>query len=515
MSKPPSPKRSSALLISAGIFLSRVIGLVRERAFAHYLGTSDAADVFRAAFRIPNLLQNLLGEGALSAAFVPVYARLIKEDPKRAQTILNLTLTLLSALVASLVFAGWLGSRFLVTIVAPGFTGEKQTLAIELVRILFPGLGLLVISALLLGVLNSHRRFFMPYAAPVVWSLAMIAALVGFASDDLSETAVYLAWGATFGSVLQILIQLPSLFGVLDSVSLSFQFREPELWAMVQRLLPQLMSKGVLQLSAYLDSMIASFLVTGSVALLGYSQLLVSLPASLFGVALSTTHLVDSATRVKTLESDLSAALRRMAFFIVPCAIAFVVLGDLLAGVVFRTGAFGDREAKLTWFVLAGYAVSLVFSTQSRLLANSFFVLHDTKTPLFGSSVRVMIAAACSAALALSFSRLGLPAELAVAGIALGSSAGAALERLLLIRFLEKRGFTPKGLKTPLFELVACSLLAASLGRLSYEVLSQAHLPHLVVGVIALSIYGAGFAALCLLRNIPEAKQILHRLRAR
>jgi putative peptidoglycan lipid II flippase len=192
-------------MVAAGILLSRIIGLVRNRVFAHYFGTSDAADAFNAAFRIPNFLQNLFGEGVLSASFIPVYARLRAHDRERdAAATAAAVAALLGLTVSLLVLVGILLAPWLIELIAPGFQGEKRAATTRLVRILFPGAGLLVLSAWCLGVLNSHRRFFLSYVAPVVWNLAIIAALIGFGEGTgqypLAEIA---AWGSVAGSLLQ------------------------------------------------------------------------------------------------------------------------------------------------------------------------------------------------------------------------------------------------------------------------------------------------------------------------
>src|SRR5262249_173942 len=178
----PRMKTPGAVLVAAGILLSRLAGFVRLRVFAHYFGLqSDAADAFNAAFRIPNFLQNLFGEGALSASFIPVYASLLgrasKEEPDQVSGPVG---ALLALVVAVLVRAGLVATPLLIGVLAPGFVGEKRALTIHIVRILFPGAGLLVLSSWCLGVLNSHRRFLLSYAAPIVWNAAMITALCWF-----------------------------------------------------------------------------------------------------------------------------------------------------------------------------------------------------------------------------------------------------------------------------------------------------------------------------------------------
>ncbi len=200
-----------AWLVAAGILLSRIAGLVRESVFAHYLGNSDAADAFKAGIRIPNILQNLFGEGVLSASFIPVYSKLLSEgDEETAETLAWGVGALLALGVAILVALGVWGTPWLIAAIAPGFTGAKRELTINLVRIMFPGAGLLVLSAWCLGVLNSHHRFFASYTAPVAWNLAIIGALVIYGPRRSQEgLAIDLAWSAVVGALLQIAVQAP------------------------------------------------------------------------------------------------------------------------------------------------------------------------------------------------------------------------------------------------------------------------------------------------------------------
>src|SRR5438874_1016897 len=176
------PRTRSAAFVAAGILLSRISGLVRQYFFARYFGLqADAADAFSAAFRIPNFLQNLFGEGALSASFIPVYAALVARGERdEADRVAGAVASLLALVVSMLVLAGVLATPLLIDAIAPGFHGEKRELTIAIVRVLFPGIGLLVMSAWCLGVLNSHQRFLLSYMAPVAVNAAMIATLVGF-----------------------------------------------------------------------------------------------------------------------------------------------------------------------------------------------------------------------------------------------------------------------------------------------------------------------------------------------
>ncbi|HKN57314.1 MAG TPA: lipid II flippase MurJ, partial [Gemmatimonadaceae bacterium] len=208
--------KGAALLVGSGILLSRLAGLIRQTMMARYLGAGLAADAFNAAFRIPNMLQNLFGEGVLSASFIPEYAGLLGRGDEKEATRLAGAVAGMLALVASLiVLTGVLTAPWLVAVIANGFTGEKRELTVMLTRILFPGAGLLVFSAWCLGILNSHRRFFMSYTAPVLWNLAMVLTLV-FLHKGRNEVqlAIYLAYGSVVGSALQFGIQVPQVMSL-------------------------------------------------------------------------------------------------------------------------------------------------------------------------------------------------------------------------------------------------------------------------------------------------------------
>ncbi|MBZ5629249.1 MAG: murein biosynthesis integral membrane protein MurJ, partial [Acidobacteriia bacterium] len=285
--------RGSAFTVALGIFLSRIAGLVRDRVFAHYFGNSDAADAFRAAFRIPNFLQNLFGEGVLSASFIPVYARLNAEKRhEEASETAAATFALLFLVTSVLVVAGVFAAPWLIAAIAPGFSGEKRLLTIRLVQVLFPGAALLVFSAWCLGILNSHRRFFLSYAAPIIWNAAIIAAFFWKGGQQAqSRLAVTVAWGSVVGSALQFLVQLPAVMRFLRPLQVPRRLGSEHVRTVVKNFFPVFVSRGVVQISAYIDALLASFLPTGAVAALSYAQTLYSLPVSLFGMSVSAAEL--------------------------------------------------------------------------------------------------------------------------------------------------------------------------------------------------------------------------------
>lgn len=500
--------RGGAAFVAAGIMLSRFAGLIRERAFAHYFGNSAAADVFRAALRIPNLLQNLFGEGALSASFIPVYAGLGEKDPKEAARVAGIILSLLSLLTTILVLIGLLATPFLIDLIAPGFDGEKREAAVRLVRILFPGIGLLVVSAFCLGVLNSHRRFFVSYAAPVLWNGAMIATLVFFQDADAYKFAEHLAWGAVVGSFLQLAIQIPPMLRYMKDMRPGLDFKSPPVRTILTRFFPNMLSRGIIQISAYIEAMIASFLPTGALAAIGYAQLLYTLPTSLFGTAIAASNLIDMA-KAETTEDvalKLQQGMRQIAFFIIPSAIAFVAMGNVLAAILFKTGKFQDEETIYVWILLAASAVGLLASTQGRLLATAFYAMKNTTTPLRCSIYRVVASTIGALVFALYLPKLyPVSSPVATAGIPLASSFAALLEFFLLRRALRQSiPFTGLPMNY-LLKLVAAASTGGMLGAFCYRMLLPIHLPDWMAGGLAVGVFGMVYAMLCIAFKIDEA----------
>ena len=233
---PARRSATGALFVSIGIFATKMFGIVRQVVIAHFLGASVVADAFNAAFRIPNLLQNLFGEGALSAAFIPVYSNLLargaqgdRDATEEAGRVAGAVLAILALLVSILVLLGVLFTPQILPLIAAGFKGRKRALAITYVRILFPGAGLFVMSAWCLGVLNSHRKFLLSYAAPVVWNLAIIVALLVLGKgENLTTLGRTAAWASVVGAGAQFLVQVPFVLRLVPQLRVSLDFARAE-----------------------------------------------------------------------------------------------------------------------------------------------------------------------------------------------------------------------------------------------------------------------------------------------
>ncbi len=399
----PKRVRGGAAFVAAGIFLSRIMGLVRVRLFGHFFGTTWQADAFNAAVKIPNLLQNLFGEGVLSASFIPVYARLLGEkNHVEADRVAGVIASLLAIVTSLLALAGVFLAPYMIALIAPGFEGETRELTIRCVRILFPGVALLVMSAWCLGVLNSHRKFFLSYVAPVVWNLAIIAALLAFGGrqslDRLAETA---AWGLVAGSFLQFAVQLPTVLKLARNLKFRPEISSRNVRSVLASFSSVVVARGVVQVSAYIDNVLASLISKGAVSVLTYAQTIYLLPVSLFGMSVSAASLAEfsrergesagAADADEKVRMHLNRGLRQIAFFIVPSTAALVFLGDVAAAAIFQTGKFTATDARHVWFTLAGSGVGMLASTLGRLYSSTFYALRDTRTPLRFAMVRVAL----------------------------------------------------------------------------------------------------------------------------
>ncbi|HMG43992.1 MAG TPA: murein biosynthesis integral membrane protein MurJ [Acidimicrobiales bacterium] len=412
----PSSSKSSRL-VAIAIFLSSCAGLVRETVIASFLGTGPAADAFKAALRIPNMLQNLLGEGVLSASFIPVYARLRDEGNEReAGRLAGAIAGLLLVITGIISLVGVMFAEPIARVLVTGFEGETFALTVRLVRIMFPGIGFLVLSAWCLGVLNSHRKFFLSYIAPVLWNAAQIAALfaAGLTHQSQWRMATALAWGVLVGGLLQLLVQLRPVLGLLGrNMRLSLDTRSAPVRSVVTRFMPVIVGKGIVQFIIYIDLWLASFLATGAVSSLFYALLLYQLPISMFGLGVAAAELPDlSQVSVHDPETRrlfrrrLEDGMARIAFYVLPIATMYVVVGDVIVGAIFQRGKFGWDDTWGVWLALAVFAIGLPATTSSRLLQNGLYALDDPKTPPRLSVIRVVVSTVVSLAVMFPLDRL-------------------------------------------------------------------------------------------------------------
>lgn len=537
--------RRSSLLVAAGIALSRLAGLVREVVTAAFLATGVGAEAFKAALRIPNLLQNLLGEGVLSASFVPAYSRLLAEGRERdAGRLAGAVAGLLLLVTSLLVLLGVVFAGPLTRLLAPGFVPgtERYELTVTLVRILTPGVGFLVLSAWCLGVLNSHRRFFLSYVAPVVWNVTIVAALAGTAvlvSDAQVALATAMAVGAAVGSVAQFAVQVPQVRRLLDGFSLSTSLGVPGVRDVVRRFGQVLAGRGGVQLGSYLDLVVASLLAFGAVSALTYAQVLYLLPIALFGMSVAAAELpalstMDHTDRTRVV-ARLDAGLGRIAFFVVPASVAFLLTGDLIVGTIYEWRAFSPDATAQVGTILAVYALGMLASTSTRLLQSALYGTGDTRFPAIYAVLRVVVSLTIGVTLMLPLDGIQISAagvsvvdvgfslpgpelregpdslfRLGAAGLAAGAAVGAWVE-LALLRTRVRIVFGRVRVGGRHARRLALGALAATVAGGLLRLVEDA-LPTRLAGVVAVTVIGGAYLLTTRLLAVPEAAELTGRV---
>ncbi len=536
----PSSTVSGSTFVAAGIGLSRIAGLLREMVTSRVLGLTFVADAFAAAARIPNLLQNLLGEGVLSASFVPVYSQLLDEDDERdasrvagAIGALLLVVTGLSVLVL-VVAAGPITS-----VLAPGLPPAGYDLAVGFTRIMAVGVGFLVMSAWCLGILNSHRSFLLPYTAPVLWNAVQIVALLFIWARDwpLEDAARGLAIAVTIGGAAQLGVQLPTVRRLARGVRIRFDNQHPRVRDVRRRFAPAVLGRGVVQISAYLDLILATFLATGAVAALFKAQMLYTLPVSLFAMSVAAAELPEMARLVGDPEALVVRSrrgLERIAFWMLLASFMTIAAGDLIVGVLFQGGKFDATDGVLVWFILGAYGVGLPAIGTSRLLQNTCYAVGDTRGPARIAALRVAIAAIIGLAFMFPLDRVlvgpdGLvgigdalafigpldatvrsvpgPVRLGAVGLAIGSAVGAWIELSLLSTLVRRH---VPGLGDPRLTMVGPATAAAvAFASTAALRLLLDPLPLLIEAVVALGLAVTIYTVLCFRLGVRDADLLL------
>lgn len=486
------------------------MGFVRERLFAHFFGSSDFADAWRAAFRLPNVLRNLLGEGTLSASMVPIYSEFLEQGKhEEANRFAGAVLGLLTVVSAAAVLLGVMIAPLFVPLFFPRWSPEKQAITTTLVRILLPMSGILVVSAWAIGILDSHRRFFVSYVAPVFWNITVITAMVaggiywGLGQRDL---VVVLAWGALIGGGVQLAVQLPFVLQLVHRVQPSMGRGVEGIPEGIRNFGPVVAARGVVNLSGWFELYLAGLLANGAVAVMGYAQTFYLLPISLFGISVAASELPEL-SRMRgedreVLAARVAAALRRVSYFVIPSAIAYLALGDVVIAALYETGEFRAAQTLVTWGVLAAFALGLPVSACSRALSSVFYALRDTKTPARIAYVRVLVSIVIGVIAMIPLDRYGFSGlRLGAAGLAMGASCAAWVEFVMLRRALARKIGAHGPGAGPIVRLTLAASLAAALGVVLQLILPPAQpwvvaletlLPFGVLYLVATALLGQG-----------------------
>ena len=504
----------ATVILAVASLVSRLFGLIRDRTLAAHFGAGDVLDAYFAAFKIPDLIFNLLILGALSSAFIPVFTEYIKRNGKDeawslVNSLMNFGIIVLTGiLLLIVVFAPYL-AQFIV----PGFEPDKQVMVATLMRIMLLSPLFFGLSNLAGGVLNSFKNFLVYATAPIVYNLGIIAGVI-FLVPIFGY--IGLAYGVVLGAFLHMLIQLPSVFALGYKYRMHINLKHPALRQIALLMIPRTLGIAAQQISTLVNTIIASTLAVGSIAVLNLADNLYSLPISIFGISFAIAVFPTLAERYTLkqpgeFKQDFVQTLRQILYFIVPTMMIYWLLRAQIVRLVLGSGQFGWEDTRFTVSVLAFFTFGMAAQAIIPLLARSFYALQDTKTPFYTGLMAVVINI---------IGALVLIKYLAVVGLALAISISAIFNALVLFWMLHKRlnGLPIKSLLNMTTKVVGSSLVMGAVGYGALQVVNLVVNTHVFVGLLTQTIVTMVVSVLVYLvvtrkLNLPEVKMILKPLK--
>lgn len=435
----------STATVGSATMLSRILGFVRDVVLARMFGASGETDAFFLAFRIPNFMRRLFAEGSFSLAFVPVLSEYKANGDRAAlRDLIDHVTGTLAAILLVLTAVGVFAAPLVLAVFAPGWLADDRpefTLSAEMLRITFPYIMLISLTALAGGILNTFERFLVPALTPVLLNISLLAAAL-LLSSHLEVPVMALAWGVLVAGFAQLLLQVPALMRLGLLPRPRWGWHHPGVRRIMKLMIPTLFGSSVAQVNLLFDSIIATFLITGSVSWLYYSDRLLEFPLGVLGIALATVILPSlSQKHASASKAEFSAtldwALRLALIITVPAAVGLAILAEPILITLFQYDAFDPHDVHMSALSLIAYSVGLPAFIAVKVLAPGYYARQDTRTP-----VKIAIAAMVSN-MALNLLFVGLllhnDFEGPHAGLALASSAAAYLNAILLYRGLRKR----------------------------------------------------------------------------
>jgi len=434
----------NSLIMSVAVFLSRILGLVRDLVMAYFFGTTYASDAFYIAFNIPNLLRRLFGEGALSAAFVPIYNEFgIKRGKKSQLLFASNVLSILTFFLLVLSILGVLLAPILVRVLYPGSGEQTTALAIKLCRLIFPYLFFIGLSSTFIAILNSHNKFFITGLSSGLLNIGWILMLgVGsfLVKNDMDDLIFFAGYGVLLGGFLQTIINLPFLKQVGYRLRVILRFNTIAMKTLWRRFLPAMIGLGVREINLIADTLIASFLFEGSISALGLANRLMQLPLGIFGISVGTALLPEysrqfTEKRWDDISETLRFSIHLILYILVPISVILIMGSDVFIRLIYMRGEFGERSVEMTSLALIFYTIGLCFYGLNQVVTPLFYAAKDTKTPVKIATGMV----ALNIALSVSLMLLWQPKEMALSGVALATSACAIVQFVIMVFFIQKK----------------------------------------------------------------------------
>lgn len=509
----------AAGIVGAATMVSRVFGLVRDMVIAAFFGANWMTDAFWVAFRIPNMMRRLLGEGSLTVSFVPVFTEYLqKKSKEEALELAANAFTILSVILVAVSVLGILLSPLIVGLIAPGFISDpgQFALAVFLNRLMFPYIFFIALVALCMGILNSFQHFTAPALSPVMLNIAMIASALTLHSV-FAQPITALAVGVLIGGVLQLAMQWPFLrkFGV--RLKFRFNLQHPGVKQIGVLMLPAILGAGVGTINVFVGTILASLLPGGSVTYLFYADRIMELPLGIFAIAIGTAVLPSFSRHVaagdmEQLKSGISFSLRLMLFLTIPAMVALMALNLPIISVLFQRGAFDERAATLTGQALFCYALGLWAYSVLRVFVSSFYALQDSKWPLKAAIITLIVNIVVS---------LALMYPLKHNGIALAGSISATVN-VLVLAFVLRRKIGPyldRTFYVSVAKIIVSSLIMlAVIGLIDYFIpwrTSAAFKTRFLFLCATVTAGGLTFFICAYLLRSPEIHAIINRLKGR
>jgi putative peptidoglycan lipid II flippase len=405
----------AAGIVGVSTMLSRIFGFIRDMVVAALFGASLASDAFFVAFRIPNLLRRLIGEGSLTVSFVPVFTDYLNRKSKEeALEMANVAFTLLSILLVIISILGVLFSPLIVALIAPGFISDPNqfALAVFLNRLMFPYIFFMSLVALCMGILNSFRHFAAPALSPVILNISMIIAALSL-RNFFAEPITALAIGVMIGGILQLAMQWPFLLKFGLKFKFIFNLRHPGIKQIAVLMLPAVFGAAIYQINVFVGTILASLLSKGSVSYLYYADRIMELPLGVFAIAIGTATLPSlsehaSQGNYRQLKSTMSFSLRLMLFVTIPAMVALMTLNLPIISVLFQRGVFNVGATILTAQALFCYALGLWAFSVIRVIIAAFYSLQDSKWPMKAAIITLVVNIVASIALMFPLKHNGL-----------------------------------------------------------------------------------------------------------
>ena len=427
----------SAGLVGSLTFLSRIAGYARDVVIAYFFGATALTDAFWVAFRIPNLLRRLFAEGSLTISFIPVFTQYLEtKNKEEAKKVADAVFTILVFLLILISIGGILLSPYIIKLFAAGFDESTFELAVSLNRIMFPYIIFISLTALSMGVLNSLRHFFAPAFSPVILNICIIVA-VFFLYKNFNVPIYAAAVGVIAGGILQLIFQLPFLYGRGFLFSFRKQVRHPAVKKIGFLIIPQLFGVAVYNINILVNTQYASFMTEGTISYLYFAERPIEFPLGIIAVSIATVLLPSLSSYVSKKEFDkfketYSFTLRLMFFILIPALVGLIVLRVPICNLLYQRGEFDYAATVFTSQALLGYAVGLWAVGGIRITAPAFYSMQDTKTPVIIAFVAFIVNAVLGYVLGFTFGYKHT-------GLALASSISSIINFVLLFYLIERR----------------------------------------------------------------------------